>query len=247
MKLLPRHQMRINKYLSKAGIASRRAADTIIRRGRVKVNGAVVTELGVDVDELKDEISVDDKLVRLPDKYVYLVLNKPVGYLVTCSDDYNRPKVTDLVGRYSRAVRPVGRLDLDTSGLLLLTSDGELAFRLSHPRYRIDKKYIVKCEGRLSDDGIGRLTGGIELEDGKTSPSVLELISRNKNSTSFYLTIHEGKKRQIRRMCKAVGHEVSALSRIQYGDILLGNLKSGAFRPLDEDEINSLKSSVNYE
>jgi len=239
--------MRLNKYLSKAGIASRRAADRLVAQGRVRINGEIVTALGTIVRENLDEVLFDGQPTRLPEEFVYLLLNKPAGYLVTCKDNHDRRIVLDLVGHYGRIARPVGRLDLDSSGLLLLTNDGELAFRLSHPKYKIDKKYRVKCEGFISDESVRALTEGVTLDDGKTWPAEVELISRTKNFSEFYITIHEGRKRQIRRMGLAVGNEVLALSRVKYGQIELGELKPGAYRLLNKNEIWSLKKSVGYE
>jgi len=239
--------MRLNKFLSKAGIASRRAADNLVAQGRVKVNGQVVTALGTVIDENNDKVLFDNKPIGLPDEFVYILLNKPTGYLVTCKDPGKRNIVIELVGEYGRVVRPVGRLDMDSSGLLLLTNDGELAFRLSHPRFKIDKTYEVKCEGFLTDESIEALTNGVELDDGMTWPANLEIISRTKNFSKFLITIHEGRKRQIRRMGLAVGNKVLTLSRVKYGDIAIGNLKKGKYRLLSEKEINSLKQAVGYE
>jgi pseudouridine synthase len=239
--------MRLNKFLSKANIASRREADRHILDGRVTVNGEVVKILGRIVDESKDEVLFDGKPVRIADRYIYMLLNKPSGYLVTCRDDFDRPKVIDLLGKYRRMVRPVGRLDRDSSGLLLLTNDGDLAFRLTHPRYKIDKKYLVKYEGFLEDDSIGRLSRGILLDDGKTWPAELELISRSSGISRFFITIREGRKRQIRRMCKAVGGNVLSLKRVKFGGIELGDLKSGGCRHLTEKEVMELRASVGYE
>ena len=239
--------MRINKYLSKAGIASRRAADDLILDGRVKVNGKIITELGIAIDEAVDVVLFDDQPVKPVEKYSYLMLNKPTGYLVTRRDEYNRPKVTDLLGKYGRVVKPVGRLDFDSSGLLILTDDGELAFRLSHPKYKIDKKYMVKCEGFLDDEKIRMLCEGVELDDGMTWPAELEIISRTKSFSKVHLTIHEGRKRQLRRMYQVLGYKVTALSRVKYGDLGLGDLKSGSYRLLNNDEVKQLKASVGYE
>ena len=239
--------MRINKFLSKSGIASRRAAEALILDGRVKVNGKVVTELGTVVDEAADEVLFDDHPVKPVEEYSYIMLNKPTGYLVTRKDEFNRPKVTDLLGKYSRVVKPVGRLDFDSSGLLILTDDGELAFRLSHPKFKIDKKYAVKCEGFLTDENIQNLVQGIELDDGMTWPAEVEIISRTRNFSKIYMTIHEGRKRQLRRMFLALGFKVTALSRVKYGNLELGTLKSGLYRLLKDDEIEQLRVSVGYE
>lgn len=236
--------MRLNKFLAKAGIASRRAADLLLKEGRIAVNSKIVTELGSIVDEKADEVTFDGKPVRLPDEFVYLLLNKPVGHLATCKDNFKRPIVLDLVKKYRKLVRPVGRLDLNSSGLLLLTDDGQLAFRLTHPRYKIDKKYLVKCEGFVPDEEIEKLRNGIELDDGMTWPAKVELISRIEKSSSLYITIHEGRKRQIRRMCRIMGHPVITLSRVEYGGIKLGGLKEGAYRRLKKEEVEMLKSSV---
>lgn len=233
--------MRLNKFLSKAGIVSRRGADQLIRQGRIAVNGKITTELGTVIDETADKVEFDGKTVTLPDEYIYLVLNKPPGYLVTLRDNFGRPLVMNLMGKYKKVVKPVGRLDFDSSGLLILTNDGEFAFRLSHPRFEIDKKYLVKCEGFISDDDIKKLGEGIQLEDGKTSPAKLELVSRSKTFSRFYITIHEGRKRQVRRMCQAVGKTVVKLERISIGNIELGGLKSGKFRALEKTEIDSIK------
>lgn len=236
--------MRLNRFLAKAGIASRRAADQLLIAGRVAVNGRIVTEPGLVVDEVADEVTFDGKRLELPDEYVYLLLNKPSGYLVTCRDDFNRPVVLDLVVGYERLVRPVGRLDLDSSGLLLLTNDGELAFRLSHPRHRIDKKYLVKCEGSIPDHKLAVLAEGVDLEDGRTWPAAVELIARKSDFTKFHMTIHEGRKRQIRRMCDALGYRVVSLKRIEYGGLSLGILKSGSYRRLEKKEVERLRSAV---
>ncbi len=236
--------MRLNKFLAKAGIASRRAADLLLEQGRIAVNGRIVAIPGSVVDETLDEITFDGKKVALPDESVYILLNKPAGYLVTCKDNFRRPIVLDLVRKYRQRVRPVGRLDFDSSGLLILTGDGELAFRLAHPRYKIDKKYLVKCDGFVSDEDIEKLRKGVELDDGMTWPANIELISRSKNSSRFYITIHEGRKRQIKRMCQVLGHSVVTLRRVEYGGITLDNLKTGAYRILKQEEVDLLKSSV---
>lgn len=236
--------MRLNRFLAKAGIASRRAADLLLVEGRVAVNGQTVTEPGRVIDESSDEVTFDGERLMLPDEYVYLLVNKPSGYLVTCRDEFKRPVVLDLVRGYERLVRPVGRLDLDSSGLLLLTNDGELAFRLSHPRFKIDKKYMVKCEGSISDEKLAILRTGVELEDGRTRPARVELVARKSNVTRLNITMHEGRKRQIRRMCDAVGHRVVSLRRIEYGGIKLGRLKSGSYRHLGKEEIEDLKRAV---
>lgn len=216
----------------------------LIEEGRVSINGQPVTQLGVQVDEAKDDVRIDNKPIRPITELVYVLLHKPVSYLVTCDDKFRRPTVLDLVAKYRDIVKPVGRLDLNSSGLLLLTNDGELAFRLTHPRYNIDKTYLVKCEGLLSDDEKARLEKGIELDDGLTAPAKVELLSRTENFSRFHITIHEGRKRQIRIMCLTIGHKVIALKRLQFGNLTLGALDEGKYRLLNPQEIATLKALV---
>jgi len=236
--------MRLNKFLSKAGIASRRGADLLLEQGRIAVNGKIVTELGTVIDETRDKVTFDGKSVLLSEENLYLILNKPSGYLVTCKDSFQRPIVMELMGEYKKTVKPVGRLDFDSSGLLVLTDDGEFAFRLSHPKFGIDKKYQVRCEGYVSDKDLKKLGEGIELDDGITSPAKLELISRSKTFSRFHITIHEGRKRQIRRMCQAIGKKVMTLKRISIANVDLGDLRSGRYRLLEKKEIECLKKAV---
>lgn len=236
--------MRLNRYLAQAGVASRRRADILIEEGHVSINGQAVTNLGTQVDEINDRVEVDGKSVKQVDDNVYLILNKPVSYLVTCDDQFKRPIVLDLVGKYRNLVKPVGRLDLNSSGLLLLTNDGELAFRLTHPRYKIDKTYRVKCEGYLNDQDINRLETGIKLDDGITAPAKVELLSRTENFSRINITIHEGRKRQVRIMCLVLGHRVISLKRLVFGNLKLDDLKEGRYRLLTEEEIRQLQASV---
>ncbi len=236
--------MRLNKFLAGAGVASRRAADIIIQEGRIAVNGEIVQKLGTVVDENLDKVTLDGKPLELSTAFIYLMLNKPTGYIVTSKDERNRPIILDLMGKYKSLVKPVGRLDLDSSGLLILTNDGEFAFRLSHPRYEIEKTYLVKCEGLLTDGNKMTLEAGIELDDGPTAPAKIKLISRNDNYSRFEITIHEGRKRQVRRMCKEVDNDVLTLRRVSIGPLKLGDLEQGTFRRLKDDELTALKKAV---
>jgi 23S rRNA pseudouridine2605 synthase len=236
--------MRLNKFLAKAGIASRRRADTLIEEGHVSINGQIVTSLGTQVDETSDSISVDGKPAVISNEFVYLMLHKPVSYLVTRIDEFNRPTVMELVGKYRKIVKPVGRLDLNSSGLLLLTNDGELAFRLTHPRFQIDKTYLVKCEGLVTDEEVDRLEKGVAIEGGITAPAKIKILSQSPNFSRFEITIHEGRKRQVRLMCQAVKHEVIALKRLNFGNLQLGDLNEGKYRLLTSDEIEMLKGLV---
>ncbi len=236
--------MRLNKYLAKADIASRRRADELIANGHISINGQVVTNLGTQVDEASDVVAVDGIPVKPVSDHIYIMLHKPVSYLVTRQDEFGRPTVMSLVGKYAKSVKPVGRLDRNSSGLLLLTNDGELAFRLTHPRYKIDKVYLVKAEGYLSDDQIEKLEKGVMIEGGMTASAIIKIVSRTDQISRFEITIHEGRKRQIRMMCNAVGHDVIALKRLAFGNLKLGLLDEGKYRLLTQKEVTGLRESV---
>jgi 23S rRNA pseudouridine2605 synthase len=236
--------MRLNKFLARAGIASRRNADMIIQEGRVSINGKTITALGTQVNESRDKVSVDGKPIALRQENVYIMLHKPVSYLVTCADNFGRQTVLDLIGKYRNMVKPVGRLDLNSSGLLVLTNDGELAFRLTHPRYQIDKTYVVKCEGVIGKDKVLILENGIQLESGRTSPAKVELLGHTNDFSRLQITIHEGRKRQIRLMLQAVGHKVLSLKRVAFGNLTLGDLLEGDCRRLNAGEVEGVKKLV---
>jgi pseudouridine synthase len=236
--------MRLNRFLSQAGIASRRKADILIENGRIAVNGRIVTRLGVQIDEAKDKVAYDGKVVEAVKQHIYLMLHKPVSYLVTVSDKFGRPTILALLPKFHRLVRPVGRLDLNSSGLLLLTNDGDLAFRLTHPRQKIDKVYIVKCKGYVDDNEIAKLESGVTLETGPTAPAHVVPLERAQSLSVLRITIHEGKKRQVRLMCRAVGHSVLELKRVGFGNLRLGDLEEGKFRPLTDSELKGLRRLV---
>lgn len=228
---------RLQKYLAAAGIASRRACETIINEGRVMVNGALAS-LGSSVNP-GDVVTVDGKEVAPEDK-VYYMLNKPAGYTTTVSDPHAERTVMELVEDIPVRVFPVGRLDRDTEGLLLFTNDGELANKLMHPGHRVGKTYLVRVTGRLSPSAMARLQRGLDLSDGKTSPAKLENIRPIGAETEFELTIWEGRNRQVRRMCQAVGHEVTFLRRLRVGKLALGSLPLGHYRKLRRTDFASL-------
>lgn len=236
--------MRLNRFLARAGVASRRGADDLIAAGRVSVNGAIVTELGSTVDPDADAVEFDGRPVTLPPTLSYIALNKPVGYVVTLSDPQGRPTVRDLVTDVGASVVPVGRLDARTEGLLILTDDGELAHRVAHPSFELDKVYAVVARGVLSEDSRRRLEGGIELDGRMTAPARVTVRSTTHHTTVAEIVIHEGRKRQVRRMFEAVGHPVRALKRLSIGPIELGDLRPGAWRRLSEDEAQSLRRAV---
>ena len=242
-------QMRLQKALSQAGVASRRASEQSIREGRVRVNGQVVTAMGVQVDPERDVIFVDGRQVRMRGDRRYIVLHKPRGYLSILHDDRGRLALSDLMPD-SEGLYPAGRLDLDSEGLVLLTNDGALTARLTHPRYEHTKEYLVWVEGRPSADALRLLRTGIQLEDGKTAPAEVERPDEtpwgrsSPGRTWLRVGLHEGRKRQIRRMCAAVGHPVRRLIRVRIGPIELGGLPSGGHRPLTRAELERLRAEV---
>ncbi len=228
--------MRLNAYLARAGVASRRGSDELIKAGRVTVNGAR-GELNTFVSN-QDSVRVDGREVG-KQKLRYVLLHKPRGTITTARDPQGRPTVVDLVGGSIRVV-PVGRLDRDTTGVLLLTNDGDLAHRLAHPRYRVEKVYVVDVAGDLQDETIEQLAGGVELEDGPTAPA----RARRLGPARLELTLHEGRNRQVRRMLEAVGHPVLRLRRSRYAGLDIGRLQRGASRELTRDEVARLRRLV---
>ncbi|NLM52588.1 MAG: rRNA pseudouridine synthase [Firmicutes bacterium] len=236
--------MRLQKFLSAAGVCSRRAGEKLIAQGRVKVNGKTVTAMGVIIDPEKDVITVDNRPVRLTGNKEYLMLYKPVGVVTTLADPFGRQTVKDLLVDVGKRVFPVGRLDLDTSGLLLLTNDGELANRLTHPSYGVEKEYLARVPGLPAPETLKKLAAGVELEDGLTAPAVVRLIKGGKNTSLVSLTLREGRNRQVRRMLKAVGHPVLALKRVRFGQLTLAGLRPGQWRRLTPAEVRQLKEGV---
>lgn len=239
---------RLHKILARAGVASRRDVEVMIRAGRIKVNGRTVTMPGVKIDPGQDEVRVDGKTVylkRLLEKRpVYLAFYKPAGVVTTLSDPWGRPKVTDFLRGFPERVFPVGRLDYDSEGLLLLTNDGELAHRLMHPRYKIPKTYAVWVLGRVGSEALRRLREGVLLDDGPSQPAVVRLLQRLRGQTLLEVTITEGRKRQVRRMCDAIGHPVLKLKRLAVGALTLKGLKPGGLRELTDWEVKQLKRQV---
>jgi 23S rRNA pseudouridine2605 synthase len=226
-------EMRLNAYLARAGIASRRKADVLIKDGRVTVNGEL-GELNTFVGQ-GDVVEVDGAPVALQPR-AYVLLHKPAGVVTTARDPRGRTTVLDLVGHPARVV-PVGRLDADTTGAILLTNDGPLAHRLAHPRYEVDKVYEADVEGDPTDDELQVLETGVELDDVRTAPAAVRRLGPSR----IELTIHEGRKHQVRRMCEAVGHPVRALHRSRYGTLTLAGLRPGEWRELTADEVKSLR------
>lgn len=238
--------MRLQKFLARAGAASRRGSENLMTAGRVRVNGVVVTELGSKVDPRIDVVEVDGAVVRLDDAPVTLALNKPAGYVTTMSDPQGRPCVADLVPIADHpGLYPIGRLDRDTTGLLLFSTDGELGNAVLHPSHHVTKVYRATVEGGAVGTGAVRhLEEGVLLDDGMTAPADVSVQGRDGDLTVLRIAIHEGRKRQVRRMCKAVGHPVVALERVSFGPIALGSLPSGSWRELSAPELAALYAAA---
>ncbi|NLX91007.1 MAG: rRNA pseudouridine synthase [Firmicutes bacterium] len=235
--------LRLQKFLSSAGIASRRSAEKMIKEGRVRVNGEVVREMGKKIHPLKDRIEVDNNPVRLPLPKRYFLLYKPRGYLSTVTDPFGRPTVMDLFPPHlQKGLFPVGRLDLDTEGLLLMTNDGELGYLLTHPRFQIEKTYHAWVRGIPSKSELQRLREGFQAGDTTFSPARVALLTTRQDppEAKLEIVIAEGKKRQVKKMCKAVNHPVIFLKRVSLAFLNLKGLKRGTFRPLKKEEIDKL-------
>lgn len=237
---------RLQKVIAQSGLASRRKAEEWIAAGRVKVNGRVVTTPGVKVDPASDTVEVDGVPLAV-ETPVYLMLHKPAGYVTTARDPQGRPTVLDLVREVSQRVYPVGRLDYNTRGLLLLTNDGPLAYRLTHPSFGVVKVYRARLRGAVTDEAIRRLRQGVLLDDGITAPARVRLLSREHPYSWIEIGIHEGRNRQVRRMAQAVGFPVVELIRVRFGPLALGDLPEGKFRRLQENEVAALKKMVSIE
>ena len=239
-------QIRLQKIISAAGIASRRAAEKLIEQGRVTVNGTTVTELGTKADLEADDIRVDERRVKRPQQHRYFLLNKPRGYVTTRSDPEHRPTVLDLLKGVREYVYPVGRLDFDSEGLLILTNDGDLAVTLTHPRHEVERVYEAQVLGVPDAHDIDRLSRGIMLDGRRTASAHVELLRerRTEGDTSVLrITIHEGRSRQVRKMADAIGHPVRTLKRVRIGPIWDKALRVGAFRELTPEEVQRLKRS----
>ena len=236
--------VRLQKYMAMCGAASRRGAEEIISAGRVTVNGEKITEQGVKVEIGADTVKLDGKVIKPSGKMYYIMLNKPVGYVTTVKDQFERPTVIDLVGtEINERIFPVGRLDYETEGLLLLTNDGEFTYKVTHPKHNIDKTYIAVLKGGITIKGLAQLRSGVKLDDGfVTSPAQVEMLDAENGHTTIKITIHEGKNRQVRRMFEAVGSKVKELQRVSVGTVELGNLPLGRWRHLTSHEINYLKN-----
>ena len=236
--------MRLQKFLANAGVSSRRKAEELIAAGRVKVNGKVVTELGTKIDDTKDVVAVSGKQIKSAET-VWIALHKPRGYLSTRKDPQGRPTVYDLLPRELHGLFYVGRLDLDSEGLLLLTNDGDTANRMLHPRYEVERVYEVLVRGEVKPDKIDMLLEGVELDDGVATAESVRVLGVVRNEMRLRVSLREGKKREVRRMFWAVGHKVLRLKRLSYGPIKLGRLPEGKWRRLTDAELAALPRGKN--
>ena len=233
--------MRINKYIAQAGIASRRKADELIANGNVKINGAVMKEPGYDVQD-GDRVEVNGKLLSGTKKMEYVLINKPLGMVTTVEDDKDRLTVMECVRDIDARLFPVGRLDYNTSGALIMTNDGDLAYHITHPKHEVYKTYRARVAGVLSREKVAQLRRGVDIGGFVTSRARVDIIKGNSHSTIVEISIHEGKNRQVRKMFAAVGNPVQELERIAIGEIRLGHLKTGHYRKLTKEEIEYLKN-----
>ena len=232
--------MRLQKYIANAGITSRRKAEELILSGKVKVNDVVVTKLGTTVSN-RDTVEINGAVIKKTDDHVYILLNKPEGYVTTLKDHFERKIVTDLIGGIKERVFPIGRLDYNTSGLLILTNDGEFANQIMHPSSEIEKEYVVKINKRISDKALAALINGVTVDDYIAKPKNVEVLTENPRNSYISITLTEGKNREIRKMFDVLGYRVQKLKRIRIGNIDIGFLKKGDYRYLIEEEIKELK------
>lgn len=232
---------RLQKYMARCGIASRRKCEEIILSGKIKVNDIIISELGTKVNSIKDKVEYEGKLILPEEKKVYIMLNKPEGYITSVKDEKNRQTVLDIINVQER-IYPIGRLDYDSSGLIILTNDGEIYNKIIHPRVKIVKEYIALVKGEIKKVELEKLEKGIDIGGYVTAPSKVELLNYVEKNSLIKIGIHEGKNRQIRRMCSVVNHEVISLKRIGIGKIKLGDLKKGEFRDLSIEELQYINS-----
>ncbi len=232
---------RLQKYMASCGVASRRKCEEIIIEGKVKVNGVTVNEVGIKVNPLEDIVEYNGEIIKKEENKVYIMLNKPEGYISSVKDEKGRSTILDIV-KVKERVYPIGRLDYDSSGLLLLTNDGEIYNKIIHPRVELIKKYIAVVTGEITKKDVQKFEIGIDIGGYITAPAELKLLSFEKGISTIEIGIHEGKNRQIRKMCAALHHEVLSLKRISIGDLKLGYLKRGEYRELKQDEMDYLNN-----
>ncbi len=239
---MEKNEIRLQKYLAECGIASRRKAEEYIQEGKVQVNGKAVTELGAKINTEKDIVYFNNKKVAKQNENIYILLNKPIGYVTTTKDQFNRETVLNLIKGINKRIVPVGRLDMYTSGALILTNDGDFTYKITHPSHEITKTYVATLRGIITYEEIEKLKSGVEIEDYLTRPAKVKILKTDteKNISRIEITIHEGKNRQVRKMCEAIGRNVMALHRSKIGNIGVKDLKIGEWRYLSQNEIKNI-------
>ncbi len=230
-------KMRLNKFIALSGLTSRRKADLLIEEGRVKVNGKRVTKLGLTIDPGKDIVTVDGKIITLPEKKVYLAFNKPKGYVTTLDDELGRKSVLSFFANFPERIFPVGRLDMDTEGLLFMTNDGEFSYIVTHPKFKIEKEYKVWVKGRVEEEELRKIKKGVFIEGKIVKPKLISILKVSRDESFIKVIINEGRKREVRRMFQYIGHKVEKLIRVRIGPVKLGNLRSGKYRDLTPSEV----------
>ena len=234
-------EVRLQKYLADAGIASRRKAEELIQNGRVKVNGKIITELGVKVDTVKDKVEFNGKVVKIEKKKIYILLNKPAGYISAAKDQFDNPSVLHLLKDIKERLFPIGRLDKDTTGALILTNDGDLSFHLTHPKHEVSKTYIAEVVGCPTAEEMRAFMKGLIIDGKKTYPAKIRIVKETKKNSIVEVIIHEGRNRQVRKMCEEIGHKVITLHRQAIGKITVDGVKEGSYRFLTDKEVQELK------
>lgn len=233
-------EIRLQKYLADCGVASRRKCEEYILQGRVKLNGRIVTELGTKVKPKKDKVTFDGQALSIESKKIYILLNKPKGYISASKSQFDNPSVLELLGDLGKRVFTVGRLDMDTTGALILTNDGDFSYKLTHPKHEKNKVYIAEIVGKPTSEEMSKFTKGIVIDGKKTSPAKIRVMKEKNKNVLVEIIIHEGRNRQIKKMCEEIGHKVVSLHRQAIGNLDLGNLKEGEWRYLKKSEVEDL-------
>ena len=237
--------MRLQKFLALSGVASRRGAEELIKEGRVGVNGKIITEMGTSVDEEKDRVTLNGKNVKIETKKRYIILNKPKGYITTAKDNFDRKTVMDLVSDIPERIYPVGRLDYDTEGLLLMTNDGDFANAIAHPKKSIEKVYLARIKGEFNEEKAEKLRSGVVIDKRKTAPAKVKILNSGENFADVRIVIHEGRNRQVKKMFASVGCFVTALKRTAVGKFMIGNIAPGTYREFTKAETALIKAYKN--
>jgi len=233
-------EIRLQKFLADCGVASRRKSEELILQGKVKVNGKQITELGTKVMPNKDDITVEGKKIEQCNRNIYIMLNKPEGYITTAREQFNRPYIMELLSDVKERVFPAGRLDMDTSGVIILTNDGDFTFKITHPKHKINKTYIAEVKGFPDSAEMSKFKKGLKIEDYTTAPAEIRLVAKKKFSSIVEIIIHEGRNRQVKKMCETIGHNVIRLQRTALGGLELGSLPVGKWKYLTKNEIEKI-------